>query len=108
MKVKTDGKGFECCSHMLKMVLHIPVIPVLAAWHVSDVAATVPMAVAICIIVYATVPVAAAVTSAIVATVDVTVSAIETAGVAVAVAASALALTGRDKERTESDRYERL
>ena len=106
-----DGEGFGCGNHMLKMVLHIPVIPVTAAWHVSDMddslAATVPIAVAICIIVSATVPVAAAVTSAIAgtvgvavsaiaATVDDTVSAIETAGVAVAAAASALALTGRD------------
>ena len=86
---------------MLEMVLHIPVLPVTAAWLVSDVddslAVTVLMPVAACIIVSATVRVAAAVISAIVGTVGVTVSAIETAGVAVAAAASALALTARDK-----------
>ena len=75
----------------LDMVLHIPVLPVTAAWHVSNVndslVVTVSMASAVCIIVSAT----AAVTSAVAATVGVTVSATGTAGAAVAAAASALA-----------------
>ena len=96
---------------MLDMILHIPVLPVMAAWHVSDVddslTATVSMAVAVCIIVSATVAVAAAVTSAVAATVGDAVSATETVGVAAA--ASALVLTGRDKVKNKnSDRYERL
>ena len=64
---------------MLEMVLHIPVLPVTAAWHVSDVddslAARVTMAVAVCIIVSANVPLAASVTSAVAATVAAIVSA---------------------------------
>ena len=92
---------------MLEMVLHIPVIPVTVAWHVSDeddsLVATVPMTVAVCIIVSATVPVVAAVTSAVAATVDDTVSATETVGAAVAAAASALAITGRDQVKNMLD-----
>ena len=86
---------------MLEMNLHVPVLPVTATWHVSDVddslTATVSMAVAVCIIVSATVALAAAVTSAVAATVGDAVSATETVGVAVAAAASALVLTVRDK-----------
>ena len=85
----------------LEMVLHIPVLPVTAAWHVSEVdnslAATVSMAVSICIIVSATVPVAAALTSAVAATVGIAVSATEAVGVAVAAAASALAKARSDR-----------
>ena len=80
---------------MLEMVLHIPVLPVTAAWLVSDLddslAATVPMAVAACIIVSATVAVAAAVTSAVAATVCAKLSAIV---VVAAVACDTVSATG--------------
>ena len=99
------GKAQWKCSLvviiMLDSILHIPVLSVTAAWHVSDVeeslAATVSVAVAVCIFVLVTVAVAAAVTSAVAATVCDNVFAKETIGAAVAAAASALALTGRDK-----------
>ena len=84
---------------MLEMILHIPVLPVTAAWQVSDVddslAVTVSMAVAICGVVSATVAVAAAVCptlSAIVvvaAAACVTVSATGTVSAAVTASASA-------------------
>ena len=54
----------DCSNHMLEMIIHIPVIPVTATWHVSDVddtlAAAVPMAAAVCVIVSATAAVVAA------------------------------------------------
>ena len=70
---------------MLEIVLHVPVIPVTAAWHVSDVedslVATVSMAVAVCVIGSVTVAVVAAVTSPVAATVGITASATGTVGV---------------------------